>query len=246
MVSSPMFAPKLTPETTTSGTKSSSPVTARCTQSVGVPLTKKKPLGARRTESGRSSVSELEAPERSRSGATTVTSPRLFSASASSVMPGAKYPSSFETRIRTRGFYGLFTALRLAQPGDRHRLLGKAAQASALVAREHLEVLVRDADVEPARDQRDLEARPRGELLEIDRGLVLLDAEDRPRGIHADQHARLALAQRHGGERLEELARLVRGLALEQLRAQVILVDEDVVAHARNVPPPPCARSRAE
>jgi len=78
------------PETTTSGVKSSSPVTAMCTQSVGVPLTEKKPLGARRTVSGRSSVSELEAPERSRSGATTVTSPSWASASASSVIPGAK------------------------------------------------------------------------------------------------------------------------------------------------------------
>src|SRR5712664_2717059 len=102
MVSSPMLAPKLTPETTTSGVKSSSPVTAIWTQSVGVPLTKKKPLGALRTTSGRSSVSELEAPERSRSGATTVTSPSRSSAQASAAMPGAKYPSSLETRIFTR------------------------------------------------------------------------------------------------------------------------------------------------
>src|SRR4030081_420815 len=110
MVSSPMLAPKLTPETTTSGVKSSSPVTAIWTQSVGVPLTKKKPFGALRTERGRSSVSELEAPGRSRSGATTVTSPSWRSASASSVMPGAKYPSSLDTRIRTHGFYGIARA----------------------------------------------------------------------------------------------------------------------------------------
>jgi len=73
-----------------SGSSSSRPVTARCTQSVGVPLTYRKPFGARRTDSGRSSVSELDAPERSRSGATTVTSPIWRRASASSVMPGAK------------------------------------------------------------------------------------------------------------------------------------------------------------
>src|SRR6185295_13941629 len=102
MVSSPMLAPRLIPETTTSGVKSSSPVTAMWTQSVGVPLTEKYPFGARRTASGRSRVSELEAPERSLSGATTVTSPSWRRASASSVMPGAKYPSSFETRIFTR------------------------------------------------------------------------------------------------------------------------------------------------
>ena len=57
-----------------SGSQSSRPVTARCTQSVGVPLTNRKPLGARRTVSGRSSVSEFDAPLRSRSGATTVIS----------------------------------------------------------------------------------------------------------------------------------------------------------------------------
>src|SRR3954468_2212894 len=131
-----MLAPKLTPDTTASGVKSRRPVTAMCTQSVGVPFTKKKPFGARRTESGRSSVREFEAPERSRSGATTVTSPSVFSASASSVMPGAKYPSSFETRIRTRGFYGLF-ALALPQPGAGFRLVGEAAHAGALLASQH-------------------------------------------------------------------------------------------------------------
>jgi len=41
MVSSPMLAPRLTPETIRSGVKSSSPVTAMCTQSVGVPFTEK-------------------------------------------------------------------------------------------------------------------------------------------------------------------------------------------------------------
>src|SRR4051812_9508174 len=198
-----MLAPKLTPDTTASGVKSRRPVTAMCTQSVGVPFTKKKPFGARRTESGRSRVSELEAPERSRSGATTVTSPRLFSASASSVMPGAKYPSSFETRIRTRGFYGLLI-LRPAQPGDGLRLLGKAAQAGALMAREAFEILVGDAYVEAARDQRDFGVRPRRELLEVERGLVFLDAEDRARAAHADHDSLLALAQRNFGERLEE------------------------------------------
>src|SRR3954467_3724706 len=81
-----MLAPRLMPETTRSGLKSSTPVTAMCTQSVGVPLTEKNPFGARRTVRGRSSVSELEEPERSRSGAKTVTSPNRPKASASSVM----------------------------------------------------------------------------------------------------------------------------------------------------------------
>ena len=73
-----------------SGSVSSSPVTARCTQSVGVPLTNRKPFGARRTVSGRSSVSEFDAPLRSRSGATTVISASGASAAASRSSPGAK------------------------------------------------------------------------------------------------------------------------------------------------------------
>src|SRR5882672_4893907 len=100
MVSSPMFAPRLIPETIMSGISSSSPVTARCTQSVGVPLTKRKPLADSRTVSGRSSVRELEAPLWSRSGATTVIVPRSASVLARIASPGAKYPSSLLSRIR--------------------------------------------------------------------------------------------------------------------------------------------------
>src|SRR3972149_2829436 len=69
MVSSPMFAPTLIPETIMSGMFSSRPVTAICTQSVGVPFTNRNPFADRRTESGRSSVRELEGPLRARSGA---------------------------------------------------------------------------------------------------------------------------------------------------------------------------------
>src|SRR6266496_5638828 len=53
-----------------------------------------------RTESGRSRVSELEAPLRSRSGATTVMLARSASVSARIAMPGAKYPSSLLSRMR--------------------------------------------------------------------------------------------------------------------------------------------------
>src|SRR6266702_3075105 len=82
MVSSPMLAPRLMPEMIMSGNSSRSPVTARWTQSVGVPLTNRKPFPDLRTESGRSRVRELEAPLRSRSGATTMTSARGTSVSA--------------------------------------------------------------------------------------------------------------------------------------------------------------------
>ena len=73
-----------------SGWCSRNPVTARCTQSVGVPLTYEKPFAARRTISGRSSVSELDAPLRSRSGATTMISPNGARCSARVARPGAK------------------------------------------------------------------------------------------------------------------------------------------------------------
>src|SRR5712691_4624270 len=101
MVSSPMFAPRLMPEMIMSGISSSNPVTARWTQSVGVPFTNWKPFADLRTESGRSRVSELEAPLRSRSGATTVMLARPESASARIAIPGAKYPSSLLSRMRT-------------------------------------------------------------------------------------------------------------------------------------------------
>src|SRR5215471_276656 len=95
-----MLAPRLIPEITRSGSQSRSPVTARCTQSVGVPLTNRKPLGARRTVSGRSRVSEFDAPLRSRSGATTVISAWGARSAARRSRPGAKYPSSLESRMR--------------------------------------------------------------------------------------------------------------------------------------------------
>src|SRR6266496_857106 len=100
MVSSPMLAPRLMPEMIMSGSSSRSPVTARWTQSVGVPFTNRKPFADLRTESGRSRVSELEAPLRSRSGATTVMLARSASVSARIAMPGAKYPSSLLSRMR--------------------------------------------------------------------------------------------------------------------------------------------------
>src|SRR6266853_5130132 len=119
-----MLAPRLMPEMIISGISSSNPVTARCTQSVGVPFTNRKPFAEVRTESGRSRVSELEAPLRSRSGATTVTLARSESASARTAMPGAKYPSSLLSRMRT-------FALTLAYRKIRVRLFGSAGTRDA-------------------------------------------------------------------------------------------------------------------
>lgn len=82
------------PETTRSGRSSIMPVSAMCTQSVGVPLTKRKPFWAPsvawNTDSGRCSVSELEAPLWFCSGATTVMRPSGASARWSAARPGAR------------------------------------------------------------------------------------------------------------------------------------------------------------
>ena len=70
---------------------SNRPEIARCTQSVGVPLRTKylrSPNGS--TRSGMSSVSELLAPLRLRSGATTVICANCASASLSAVSPSAR------------------------------------------------------------------------------------------------------------------------------------------------------------
>ena len=72
-----------------SGSSSSSPVMARCTQSVGVPSTRMNPSGISVARMGLSRVRELLAPLRSRSGATTVTRPTWPSDWASMRMPGA-------------------------------------------------------------------------------------------------------------------------------------------------------------
>ncbi len=85
-----MLAPLLMPETTRSGRASIRPVSATCTQSDGVPLTAMKPLEAVRTDKGRFSVRELEAPLWLVSGATTVRSPRPCSADTSASSPGAE------------------------------------------------------------------------------------------------------------------------------------------------------------
>ena len=85
-----MFWPLLMPETIRSGRWSSRPVSATCTQSLGVPLTTVVPSAACQTVSGRFSVSELLAPLLFCSGATTVTSPSGRMAAASAAMPGAR------------------------------------------------------------------------------------------------------------------------------------------------------------
>ena len=73
-----------------SKSKSNRPETARCTQSVGVPVTTCTPGSDWVTRSGTSSVSELLAPLRLRSGATTVTSATVARAARSRAIPSAR------------------------------------------------------------------------------------------------------------------------------------------------------------
>src|SRR6266487_456487 len=98
--SSPMFGPWFTPEITQFGPWGISAPRASSTQSVGVPSTWKPPSERRWARSGRCRVRECDVPLCSRSGATTVTCPTVAHTSASSAIPGARMPSSLETRIR--------------------------------------------------------------------------------------------------------------------------------------------------
>ncbi|EKD72994.1 MAG: hypothetical protein ACD_45C00486G0006 [uncultured bacterium] len=97
--SSLKFEPSLMPDTTISGVSFKSPVTAKCTQSVGVPLTLINPFSAVVMRKGLSSVSELLAPLRLRSGATTVISAISLNFLAKIPSPGAKNPSSLLNKI---------------------------------------------------------------------------------------------------------------------------------------------------
>src|SRR3990167_1905216 len=97
--SSLRLEPSLIPDTTISGNSFNNPVTPRCTQSVGVPLTLKNPVAVVTTRKGLSKVNELLAPLRLRSGATTVTSANSLNAVAKLVKPGACTPSSLLIKI---------------------------------------------------------------------------------------------------------------------------------------------------
>jgi hypothetical protein len=78
------------PANTMSGSSCNNPVIAKCTQSVGVPSILMKPLSVWLTRKGLSKVSELLAPLRFRSGATTVSRARCPSAFAKAISPWAE------------------------------------------------------------------------------------------------------------------------------------------------------------
>ncbi len=88
------------PDTTRSGIARSTLVMAMLTQSVGVPSTAYTRSEMVSSLSGLRSVSACPIALASAKGATTVTSPRVFIASASALMPSECTPSSFVTRIR--------------------------------------------------------------------------------------------------------------------------------------------------
>src|SRR5262245_44449730 len=94
-----MLGPWLTPENTKSGRSGNKAPSASSTQSVGVPSTWYDPSGRRAGRRGRCIVRLWEVPLCSRSGAMTVTSPTVWHTSASRERPGARIPSSLETRM---------------------------------------------------------------------------------------------------------------------------------------------------
>ena len=84
-----------------SGSSGNRPANARCTQSVGVPVTLMRFSAKDRARIGEPRVRELEAPERSRSGATMKSwCPAVARPSARAMMPGASMPSSLLMRMR--------------------------------------------------------------------------------------------------------------------------------------------------
>src|SRR5574341_2313452 len=87
------------PDTTNAGRSLRIVMTPRLMQSVGVPLVLYKPSAIVVTRKGLCSVIAWPAAVRSPSGATTVTSPTLRSASARRLSPKECTPSSLDTRI---------------------------------------------------------------------------------------------------------------------------------------------------
>ena len=101
VTSSPRLTPRLIPDTTSAGRPRNSFLTARLTQSVGVPLIENTCLPRCVMRSGLCSVRAWPIAFRSRSGATTQTSPSAFIAAVKACRPGDATPSSLVTRIFT-------------------------------------------------------------------------------------------------------------------------------------------------
>ena len=102
-VSVPRFAPRFTPDSTTSGRASFIRwLTAIATQSPGVPRTAKRRSPLRCTRSGSCRLSECDVPLWSSAGATIHTSRASCVATCSSTSrPGASNPSSLVSRTRS-------------------------------------------------------------------------------------------------------------------------------------------------
>ena len=116
-----------------------------------------------------------------------------------------------------------------------HLLLPEGTHVRRLLAREHLDVLVRRAQLFGVREQRHAHFGVGGELLEIFRDAVLLDLEDRPGTAHPHEDARAARLLRFRRHRADELLRLFHALAPDELGAQAVLDRAELVAHVRPI-----------
>ena len=76
-----------------------SPVSARWTQSVGVPPTAYRFAEKRRTRTAECKVSDDDAPDLFSIGATTKTAPKSAHAAANAARPGASMPSSLVAKM---------------------------------------------------------------------------------------------------------------------------------------------------
>src|SRR5690606_12483096 len=103
VISCPMFACGLIPETTKATFSSMNPSKANATQSEGAPSGVKAGVPSERsisrTRRGRSIVFACPEADQYLSGARIVTLPRFFNSSARADNPGAVTPSSFVTKI---------------------------------------------------------------------------------------------------------------------------------------------------
>ena len=96
---------------------------------------------------------------------------------------------------------------RAAQPAQRRRLVVEGTHLHALLARAHLDVLVRGVELARVAHQRNL-ALVGHQVLDVAREPVLLGLEHRARGADRHQDARAAVLAAGGVHRDQELAHL--------------------------------------
>src|SRR5215831_19435752 len=118
-------------------------------------------------------------------------------------------------------------------PLERRRLVAKALNIEPVLSADELDVLVRYSKLLGVANESDPVIRILGHLAEADEKAGSLHGEHRVRRAHRDENAGACVPERRARDDLQERARLLRRLAVEQLRPQVVLLDSDLVQHCR-------------